>query len=878
MKSPRANRFCKSATAFFLTSVFVACGGGSYGGGGGGGGNPPATPTGLAATPGNQQVVLNWNPSSGATSYNVSRSTTSGGPYTKIASPATTTDTDTTVTNGTAYYYVVAAVNAYGASGNSTQVSATPAAPVTNVGVTVDVMSNRHPISQFIYGTNFPNDPAYIQDSGTTMVRWGGNAATRYNWTNFDTNAAADWYFQNRPWDSSTSPPFPVDSVQYVSAVKTAGGFPLMTVGMLPWVAKDGLFSSYSFSISKYSYTPCRVNPSVADDGNGVVFSSTCTTTSNPVYVTGNDPNDANAPFRDDPSASDPPNTIYRHPWITALAGAFGGGNPYHFYDMDNEVDIWSGTHRDVHPTGSGYNELRDTFLTESRAVKTWDPLAVRFGPVSCCWYFYWNLPNSSDNKSSHAGIDFLPWWLNELYWQDQIAGTRSLDAFDIHAYPDGPDTSAYSLAQKQALALRIFRDWSDPAYTSESWLNGNTGVTQIEPVPYNPFRIPRMRAIVNTAYPGTPLSITEWNAAFAGESDFSTALVDVDAWGILGRERVGYATRWEAADPANPAYNSLKLFRNYDGAHHTFGSISVSATHNADPDLFSVYAATNPGGASLTLMVVNKDPVNAAQTTFALNGFTPSQATAYTLSMASPNSIVAGSSQAWASTMTFAPYSATLLVISGSAANPPAVEWDLNPDTIMVPAGGSVSLRPKLLLGSAGTLTLGSPTSDSGITATVTGSTVSTSTQGSVLVTAGNTPGFYHFVVPASDATSQGGWIVVGNLAATLAKTAGDSQVGTAGITLPVALQVTLTPGSSGGTATGASVFFTTSAGSLTNVQVGSEKIFTGSKVIAITNGSGVAKVTLTLPTTAGQITVTAEGPFGLGHPVATPFTETAQ
>jgi hypothetical protein len=44
----------------------------------------------------------------------------------------------------------------------------------------------------------------------------------------------------------------------------------------------------------------------------------------------------------------------------------------------------------------------------------------------------------------------------------------------------------------------------------------------------------------------------------------------------------------------------------------------------------------------------------------------------------------------------------------------------------------------------------------------------------------------------------------------------------------LPVALTVTLTPGSSGGTANGASVFFTTSAGSLTNVQVGSEQVFT--------------------------------------------------
>src|ERR1019366_7298016 len=51
---------------------------------------PPAAPTGLTATAGNQQVALTWNASSGATSYNVGRATTTGGPYTTISSPTTT--------------------------------------------------------------------------------------------------------------------------------------------------------------------------------------------------------------------------------------------------------------------------------------------------------------------------------------------------------------------------------------------------------------------------------------------------------------------------------------------------------------------------------------------------------------------------------------------------------------------------------------------------------------------------------------------------------------------------------------------------------------------------------------------------------------------
>jgi hypothetical protein len=61
----------------------------------------------------------------------VLRSTVNGGPYTNIASGATTAFySDTSVTNGTTYYYVVQAVDNGGPSGNSNQVLATPSGEV----------------------------------------------------------------------------------------------------------------------------------------------------------------------------------------------------------------------------------------------------------------------------------------------------------------------------------------------------------------------------------------------------------------------------------------------------------------------------------------------------------------------------------------------------------------------------------------------------------------------------------------------------------------------------------------------------------------------------------------------------------------------------
>ena len=91
---------------------------------------PPSAPTGLVATAGNAQVMLAWNASTGAGSYNVKRSTTSGTGYQTVGSPTTTNFTDPGLTNGTTYYYVVTAVNSAGESGPSSQASATPAAPV----------------------------------------------------------------------------------------------------------------------------------------------------------------------------------------------------------------------------------------------------------------------------------------------------------------------------------------------------------------------------------------------------------------------------------------------------------------------------------------------------------------------------------------------------------------------------------------------------------------------------------------------------------------------------------------------------------------------------------------------------------------------------
>ncbi|MDB6019040.1 MAG: hypothetical protein JWR19_3529 [Pedosphaera sp.] len=88
---------------------------------------PPDPTTGLAAAAvGSDQINLSWTASLYATSYNVKRATTSGGPYTIIANRATATSyNDVGLTAGVTYYYVVSAVNTSGEGGNSSEASVT---------------------------------------------------------------------------------------------------------------------------------------------------------------------------------------------------------------------------------------------------------------------------------------------------------------------------------------------------------------------------------------------------------------------------------------------------------------------------------------------------------------------------------------------------------------------------------------------------------------------------------------------------------------------------------------------------------------------------------------------------------------------------------
>jgi fibronectin type 3 domain-containing protein len=176
----------------------------AYGGGGNsGGGAAPAAPSGVAATAGNAQVNLTWNAVASATGYYVKRSTTSG-TEAQIATPSTNSYSDSTVTNGTKYFYVVSAYNTYGQSGNSTEVSATPAlsVPAAPTGLTATA------------------------GNAQVMLVWTASAgATSYNVKRSTTNGSGYQTVSSPTTSSFTDKPLTNGTIYYyvVTAVNSSG-------------------------------------------------------------------------------------------------------------------------------------------------------------------------------------------------------------------------------------------------------------------------------------------------------------------------------------------------------------------------------------------------------------------------------------------------------------------------------------------------------------------------------------------------------------------------------------------------------------------------------------------------------------------------------
>ncbi len=125
-----------------------------------------------------------------------------------------------------------------------------PPATATGPTLSVDVSNQTHAINPNIYGMNgYLLDSASAVTANPTVVRWGGDATSRYNYKLNTTNSASDYYFENFSgeggmWGGG-------NYTGFITASSAAGIQALMTMPVLGWVTNSST-TACSFTQSQF--------------------------------------------------------------------------------------------------------------------------------------------------------------------------------------------------------------------------------------------------------------------------------------------------------------------------------------------------------------------------------------------------------------------------------------------------------------------------------------------------------------------------------------------------------------------------------------------------------------------------------------------------
>jgi len=497
-------------------------------------------------------------------------------------------------TAGTGYQLRFSATRFGDATSSGFDVSAAPSGggvitpgtpPASDVNFAIDSAQDAHPISRFIYGMN-GWDPAQ-RPFHLALSRSGGNRMTAYDWETNDSNAGADYFNQNDSFLGGGSTPNGAVKPG-LEAARNAGAGMIVTVPMIGYVAAD--HAGGGDVANTPNYLAVRFRQSV--------------------------PRKA-AAFALTPDTGDA--FVYQDEYVNFLdktyPGAFASASTPLMIDLDNEPDLWQSTHArlrgDANPTTqhgntATYAEMIQRTTDYASAIKDVNPAALVLGPVNYGWQGMIRFQDAADANNR----DFLEFYLAQMKAKEATAGHRLVDVMDVHWYPEAQGASSAAggksriteentepgvvSARKQAP-----RSLWDPTYTEDSW------ITQYST--NGPIRLlPRLFDKIAANYPGTKLSITEYN--YGGAAHISGAIAQADVLGIFGREGLFAATLWRLASDNGFIYGGFDMYRNFDGANGSFGDTSIRAT-TSDVANATVYASVDAANAGrMVLVCINKN------------------------------------------------------------------------------------------------------------------------------------------------------------------------------------------------------------------------------------------------------------------------------
>jgi hypothetical protein len=428
----------------------------------------PAAPTGLKPLAGNGQAIFVWKAVSGATGYHLKRATKSGGPYAAVLAGTCLCATNTGLTNGTTYFYVVSAVNAVGEGANSAQVSVTPEGPAStgvssvtlSPGSAASITTGTLPFTATVAGTTTNKSVTWraalgkISSTGyytapakaaTDTVTAVSNAdPTKSDSASVKVTTAAP----NPPPTSDTPPPtstgsgLPTAFFSQSLREDTEAHFPTVPFGGLRLCGTNTTWAQIEISHGNYDWRELDEWTEFASSHG-----------KDSMYTFSRVPTWAGAGPAHPPSDIASGDTHWKE-FVTALVKHSLASSEHHiaYYEMWNEPDLasnWVGTPAQM------VTMVKDAYAI----IHALDPNAKVVGP--------------SPATANQYGVHFLP-----AYYA--AGGATAQDIVGLHAYlyngptfTTTPNLITQSISQMQALMAK-YGISSKPFWLTEGNWNGS--------------------------------------------------------------------------------------------------------------------------------------------------------------------------------------------------------------------------------------------------------------------------------------------------------------------------------------------------------------------------------------------------------------------
>jgi hypothetical protein len=498
-------------------------------------------------------------------------------------------------------------------------------------------------------------DATTAQNANITVARWGGDATSRYNYQNANSNSASDYYFQNGGSYAmlTTNPNSTTSEANFNDFLAETTVLGIKSIGTAPVQGYVSNSSTSGCSFPKSTY-PNQQSYNGSNCGNGVYPQGTngCTTAGGCSFPGTSTTWQTTSLQQPPPTAPTPASNAttawaqgtWTGSWVNCLISTGtnctnAAGHDASIWDLDNEPAWWDAVHRDVHPNPSTYDEVTNGGIGTALAIKTLDTNALTAGPVIDYWwnYFYskkdiengwatgspcyqpWSAPT---DRMAHGDDPMMVYYLKQMASASNTYGVRLLDYLTIHAYVAASyngSSVAFTTAGdtgEQQVRMNSTRALWDPTYTDPNFPQPNyskdSNYTSSCSVPLQaPQIIPMMHSWITSGWTGTSYaapgtSIDEYN--FGGTESINGAVTQADALGIFGKYGLTMGVFWPTTNYSTqtPANMAFEIYRNYDGSKSTFGDQALSST-TGDQSHLAVYAASRTSDGTMTIVVINK-------------------------------------------------------------------------------------------------------------------------------------------------------------------------------------------------------------------------------------------------------------------------------